>query len=988
VIEAEKATYPFKRMCETGSSPRRDRVGFAECQLPCSASPIRSCPRYRELTADQEVLRKQRIHVADTVCNGPSLRADPAACGRRTGRQRAQSSLVRFVEQGGIPGYRRGAYRVWVPTRLLDDAAGLPPVRGGFVGRERELDRVGALLMGPARLVTLIGSGGIGKTRLAEEAARRVHRARRTPVFAVRLARLAKGADAPAVREAVSAAVLVGGYAGASAWDGAVQRLSSVDAAGRVGDTVLIVDNCEHVLAGAGTVIGELLDAVPGLTILATSREGWIDEQLVTVPPLSAKDSLELFRQRAELAGHPVSEAGQVALAKQICRHMHGNPLYVRLAAARMFYEPLPMILEQLTGESDDVRMRWRHGPRAGSEGRHRTITDVIAWSYALCGAKQRLLFDRLSVFAPGYDANPEDAGTGGVDVGAELEAIEVVCADDVSIPGCEGAPSAAGADQGRPAVGLARTEIRELLERLVDQSLVSVHITADAVRYSLLESLRLFASERLAERSTEAIDEPARLARRHCYYYRNKVLQAQAQAVGPAEQQLLIWAMGAWSNIQSAIDTSMHTPGEAVVGLQIAVGVMAFRAPFQIGSLSEIRGRIEQTLAATQASQHQLSELELAAMAMIAWLAVHQGRPQDAEELLERCVAACGAQVAHGEHWRDRPEIDIGLPAVVEFAWGVELHLARRDPRAIAVLARAREKCHDIADRGGEAISELFEALAAGNYGSAEQAMTTAHRHLKRTTAAGAGMAIAWAQMALAVALTEHGDAEEALRLGGAALAYQVPMGDQWGPAWVVHIRMWSLARLITDQIATGNPSRSALVKLATEIAYLAGGVKTQRARLGVLIENLGPIGDNTSIAENVAREVLGQQTYADIEKRGSRLFLERSELQQLALGTLSIDTSTIDTSTADHRATRSTSGWQILSKAEQEVAVLAAAGWPNSAIAVRRGTSTKTTDAQISSIFQKLMINSREDIARFVPEDQHSRVSAERSHIPRQSR
>ena len=100
------------------------------------------------------------------------------------------------------------------------------------------------------------------------------------------------------MREAVTAAVLVEGFFGASAWDGAVQRLSPLDAAGRVVDTVLVVDNCEHVLAGVGAVIADLLDAVPGLTVLATSREpvGWVDEQLVTVPPLSAKQSLELFR--------------------------------------------------------------------------------------------------------------------------------------------------------------------------------------------------------------------------------------------------------------------------------------------------------------------------------------------------------------------------------------------------------------------------------------------------------------------------------------------------------------------------------------------------------------------------------------------------------------------------------------------------------------------------------------------------------------------
>ena len=140
-----------------------------------------------------------------------------------------------------------------------------------------------------------------------------------------------------------------------------------------------------------------------------------------------------------------------------------------------------------------------------------------------------------------------------------------------------------------------------------------------------------------------------------------------------------------------------------------------------------------------------------------------------------------------------------------------------------------------------------------------------------------------------------------------------------------------------------------------------------------------MGPFADETSTAEKVARDVLGQETYADAEKRGSRLSPERFELQRLALGTLSIDTSTVD-----HPATKgSTSNWQTLSKAEQEVAILAAAGWPNSAIGVRRGTSTRTTDAQISSIFQKLMINSREDIVRFVPQDQRNRISAERSHI-----
>jgi predicted ATPase/DNA-binding CsgD family transcriptional regulator len=871
------------------------------------------------------------------------------------------------VFRGGIPAVVvivRG-----VPGRHLGDPAGLPPVGGGFVGRERELDRIGALLMGPARLVTLIGSGGIGKTRLAEEAARRLHRARRTPVFAVRLARLPKGSDVAAVKEAVTAAVLVDAFAGASAWDGAVQTLSQVDAAGRVADTLLVLDNCEHVFAGVGAVVADLLDAVPELTVLATSREpvGWVDEQLVMVPPLSGTQSLELFRQRTALAGHPVTESGQVAVAEQICGHMHGNPLCIRLAAARMFYESLPMILEQLSGESDDMRMRWRHGPRVGLEGRHRAIGDVIGWSYELCDDKQRLLFDRLSVFAPGYDVNLEDVDTGVSDVGAELEAIEVVCADDVPIDGCDGAPG--------NGVRLARMEIRELLERLVEQSLVSIHITAEEVRYYLLETLRLFAAERLAERSTEEVDEPARLAWRHCYYYRDKVLEPPVVWFGPAEQELLSWAPGAWSNIRRAIDTSMAA-GKPAVGLQICVGLLSLRALFYLGSVPEIRSRIEQTLAATQALQPQPTELQLGAMAMIAWLAVVQGRLQEAEELLDRCVAACGANSADAGHWRDT---DTGLPAVVDFACA-ELMLARRDPRAVAVFARARKKFRGIGDLGGESMSSMFGGLAAGFYGSAEKAVTINHRNLERTTAVGAGWARSWVQLALAVTLTKHGDAVEALQLIRASLAHQLPMKDSWGMTWAVHIHMWSLARLITDEIAAGNTSRSDLVKLATEIAYLAGGVNTQQARLGMVIESMGPFADETSNAEKVARDALGQKVYADAKMRGSQLSPERFEVQRIALGALSISMLSVD-----RPATDSTSGWQALSAAEQEVAILAAAGWPNSAIAVRRGTATRTTDRQMSSIFQKLMINSREDIGRFVPQDQRDRVSVERSRIPR---
>jgi hypothetical protein len=435
-----------------------------------------------------------------------------------------------------------------VPTRDPGGPAGLPSVGGGFVGRERELDRIGALLMGSARLVTLIGSGGIGKTRLAEEAARRLHRARHTPVFAVRLARLPKGADAAAVRDAVTAAVLVGGFVGTSAWDGAVQTLSILDAVDRVVSTMLIVDNCEHVLAGAAAVIADLLDAVPGLTVLATSREplGWIDEQLEVVPPLSAKQSLELFRQRAELAGHPVTGSSQVALAEQVCGHMHGHPLCIRLAAARMFYEPLSMILEQLSGESDDMRMRWRHGPRVGSEGRHRTIGDVIACR---------------------MNCAPTSSGC--------------------CLIGCRCSPR-------------VMTSTRKTLARVLPMWAQSwrpsrwcAPTTCRSGRATLSRALQIMP----------VFVWPApRFVSCWIGWWSNRWCRSRASRMvwtgrtGAAE-------LGSWGVVEhQARHRYQHRGGQASRGPAICVGVLSLRALYLIGSLPEIQARVEQTLAATDA--------------------------------------------------------------------------------------------------------------------------------------------------------------------------------------------------------------------------------------------------------------------------------------------------------------------------------------------------------------------------------------------------
>lgn len=852
-------------------------------------------------------------------------------------------------------------------TRRRDGAGNLAAPGPGFVGRDHELEKISTLLRGPARLITLTGGGGIGKTRLAAEAVHRYGKAaaRKTRMFWVRLARLAKGSDTTAIVEEVAHAVIEADFSGRSAWEALVDTLTRTDTTGHTAPTVLVLDNCEHVHTGVASLIADLLDTVPELTVVATSREpiGWIDEYLIQVPPLTHRQAVALFRQRSELVERPITDNDQIAVAAEICRHIHNYPLYIQLAAARLRHQPLAMILHGLTGRADDTRLRWSHGFRVGVDLRHRGVVDVIAWSYGLCSDTEQLLFDRMSVFAAGYDTNPEDTTGTALDVGADLEAIESICCDD---------------ENSNTAVSLVGQEIEGLLERLVDQSLVSMHTTATTARYSLVESLRVFAQQRLRHRSSAGMDEPVRLAERHLRYYHDKIAYAAANWSDPEGQELLDWARTTWANTVTAIETSLTTPGQAGTGLEICLGLISLRVPFISGSVGEVRRWTQRCLDATRASTPQPVGLQIGAMTALVWLAVVQGNHEDAERVLEDCVAACVPDPNTRANWRQTAETDIGLLAPVEFAWGMELMLARGDARAITVFTRARDKFHTLGDRGTASLSELFAAMAAGLLGTAQQALEITQRYCDYASVSGSLWEKSWAELVRAITSTRHGDPVEALDLEQASLAYQLTAGDQWGGWLLVQVRTWSLARIITDSSTVENTHHDTLVALATEIAHLVGGATTLEAKLRLDINQLQPFAEKSAKAIAVSRQVLGTEAFTAAETRGSRLRPEHNEVQRLAMGTLTITTPPGKTIS---------SLWPELTPAEQQVAILAAAGWTNAAIAARRGKSLRTIDAQIASILHKLAITSREDIIEHVPRDVIDQVRVETTRRTRQT-
>ncbi|MFF0457522.1 ATP-binding protein [Nocardia africana] len=843
-----------------------------------------------------------------------------------------------------------------MPQHRTRPAGGAPAVSDQFIGRERELDRIATLLMGSARLITIIGPGGIGKTRLAAESGYRFHRARNVPVRWVRLAKLPKGADAAAVEDEVVQSVIHTDFSGRSSRQALVDSFDRVDAIGRAQQTVLILDNCEHVLTGVGAVIADLLDAAPGLTVLATSREPirLVDEALVQLPPLPRRQAVTLFMQRAELTGRTI-EDDQADVVASICDHLHSFPLYIRLAAARLRRQPLSTILSDLSGKHTDRRLNWSPNPHIDADERHQGIADVIAWSYELCGHKERLLFERMSVFAAGYGGNPDDPEAGAtLALGTDLEAITAICADATDD-------------------GLAPDEIENLLERLTDQSLVTIHFTTDTVRYSLLESLRVFARQRLCERDG---DEQQRLADRHRRYYREK-LAATTDWFNENERQFLDWARLAWDDLILAMDGSLSTPGGSVAGLEIAAGMISLRVPFFKGSLREARRWTERTLEASYSADPQPVELQISAMASIAWICLCQGLPDEAERMLERAIIACGGDTADLAALRADPTVDPNLPAPVEFAFGSALMLVHSDVRALHMLARAREKFAAVGHSGGVAMAELFEALTAAFLGTAEQALRITRRHLDNATRSGAEWAKSWAEIAWLIAQTKYGDPERTVEVGRGVLTRQVAMRDHWGAVWTVHARTWTLARLLADEPKTAARSHAR----AVQIARLLGGAAALRTELGVDITYLTPFAAETEQAVKTTRRMLGGKAFEAAWREGATLRPVLDGVTRLALGTLSADKLP-----AEHRSVRpQATPWPQLSEAEQEVAVLAAAGWPNTAIAARRGSSHRTVDAQVAAILKKLTITSRTEILALVPADRRDRIAREQRHRPR---
>ncbi|NUL82480.1 MAG: tetratricopeptide repeat protein [Armatimonadetes bacterium] len=416
------------------------------------------------------------------------------------------------------------------PLRTIDSLPNnLPKQVNAFIGRERELDEVNQLVR-RYRLVTILGSGGAGKTRLALEAAAELIERFPDGVWVVDLSTVT---DPDQIACAITTELALRQDGGLTLEDSLVRYIGS-------STTLLVLDNCEHVIEAAAGLVERLLQSCPNLKVLATSREslGIVGETAWRIPSLSFPpqqdfkgfalrdleqfESARLFLDRAliTLPGLELSDSMAPAIA-QICSRLDGIPLAVELAAVRV----RALSVEQIAQRLDD-RFHLLTGGSRTALPRQQTLRATIDWSYGLLSEEERLFFRRLSVFLGGWS----------------LEAAEQVASGD----------------------GVDEYAVIDLLGNLVDKSLVNVEERGpDGLRYAFTETIREYSRDRLME-----TDDMASLRRRHMVYYLGLAERGEAHIDGPGQAAWLPKLDHDYKNLRSAIEWALRNDGEASLTL------------------------------------------------------------------------------------------------------------------------------------------------------------------------------------------------------------------------------------------------------------------------------------------------------------------------------------------------------------------------------------------------------------------------------------
>jgi predicted ATPase/DNA-binding SARP family transcriptional activator len=627
------------------------------------------------------------------------------------------------------------------------DRAALPVPATTLVGREREVSQLVELLeRDDVRLVVLTGAGGSGKTRLALEAARGAEASFANGAVLIELAPLR---DHALVSETILAGLGAAQASGEAPVDALVRALAPQD-------LLLLLDNAEHVREAA-PLFTELVARAPRLTILVTSRAVLhvSGEHVFPVAPLDDGAAVELFVGRARLldptfARSPENERDLL----EICRRVDGLPLAIELAAARIRALPVHVLRERL-----EERLAVLTGGPRDLPARQQTLRETLDWSYELLDEDERALLARLSVFP----------------AGATLDAVASVCL---------------AGDDGRAL---------DLVERLLDASLLLVHDAEDGRRYRMLETIRQYAAGHLSGLDADET------ARRHAEWCVALAENAEPELTGAEQSRWFATLESEHDNLGAALD---HLAADGDGALQLRLAVALSRFWYVRGHLAEGRRRLQEALghgndvpaplvrrAHTASAAFALLQGDYAAATRSSEAALDAAGRDGEPRFVANAMSNLGAIVlAAGDHERaalvleeavDRAR-EVGDTRIAALAINNlgDLALTTGDYTRAGPLF---EESHALLVERGDTANiarSLFNRgsvdLMAGDHEAADRRFSEALRLARET---GDKEDVAWCLEGLASVAAAAGDGERAATLLGIAGALLAEMGADFKP-------------------------------------------------------------------------------------------------------------------------------------------------------------------------------------------------------------
>jgi predicted ATPase/Tfp pilus assembly protein PilF len=603
----------------------------------------------------------------------------------------------------------------------------LPIALTSFIGREREMEEIKALLK-QVRLVTLTGTGGCGKTRLALEVAMEVMEDFPDGVWLVELAPLK---ETELVVQTVASALGV---------KEETQRplLETLTDFLKPKKLLLVLDNCEHLVGACAQLVERLLQVCPNLWVLATSREGLriAGEQIYRVPSLSVPnltplpsleqlmqyESVRLFVDRARLVRPSFSVNDQNASAvAEICHRLDGIPLAIELAAALVRGLTVEQIVERLSN-----RFRLLTAGTRTALPKHQTLRAAIDWSYELLSRAERALFRRLSVFAGGWDLEGAEAvGTGKLPEGGEVRT----------------------------------EEVWELMMRLIDKSLVVME--GEMGRYQMLETLREYGRERLQEAG-----EAEETREKHLEFFLGLAERAEEELQGAQQREWLERLEREQDNFRVALSYGLE--GEPEKALKLAAALWRF---WDIHSnFTEGRSWLERALEKGMSAP---APVRAKALNGAGVLALRQGDYETAQALLQESLAirqALGDQLG----------IASSLNNLGNVAW-----VQGDYERAKALYEESLTIYRTLGNQCGVASSLTNLGNIAWSRGDHEEARALYEESLTIFRKLGSQWGIASSLNSLGAVALVQGNYERAKMLLEESLAIYRALGDQWGIAF-----------------------------------------------------------------------------------------------------------------------------------------------------------------------------------------------------------